>query len=647
MIKQAFHALVLLLAVRCMVVAQWPQQQMQQAVPGIEAAMKAGQIHEALRQLEALHQSVSQMTGPNSPAALEILVAIADVHTRLGNLAKAEPMLEHVMAMLARNGALGSPDDGFVRMRLARLRLAQGKTAQADRPIRDALQIMERNAVPPASQNYTNALDMLCSVYEAQGRYEDYVKTSANIVTLVMQRDPGGVDHANALNRHARGLMMQTKFVEAALELKQAMEMAGRLGVGLSVADSAAMMAKCLALTGDYVQGEQIIREVIGGLRRGTGTEQVVAELQGMLAFFCVGQGKIDEAETLAKAALADGALLPGAATRKAHCLSILANVAAARGQLDQTRLLVNEATATAAKAYGETHPKFASFLFDMAELLGAMNDTGLAMPLAERALNLWLKTLNPGNALIALSWQQISDLWLKLEDYDKALVLLDKAAPVLKNALGPEHAKTLSCDLMRAKAYLGRNAKGDARRAQEIARRLLEVMLPKSPVADIETLLRLSTAAALLAGDVEAALASSRRLWTSLSGRLPEGQADGDFGNRLYISALIRAGQPEEARRRFKAWSSALHQSLNQTGSQLHARQWSQAQRSDSMFAPAIALEDGPLLFETMQRFKGVLMDLMEHEHQLMMLASRTTETRTLAAEVQSLTAALRRSWM
>ena len=649
MIKQVVQTLVLMLAIRGPLVAQLPQQMQQQAMPGIQSALMTGQIHEALRQLQTLHQNLCQVAGPNSAPALEVLLVIGDLHVKLGNLTEAERIYEHTMRVLELSGAVGSPDDGFVRMRFAGLRLAQGKTEQADRAVRDALKIMERHGVPPASQNYTNALDTLCSVYEAQGRYEDYVSTAANIVKLVMQREAGGADHANALARHARGLMMQTKFVDAALELKEAMEIGERLRLGLIVANSAALMAKCCALTGDYVQGEQITRQVIDGLQQGSGTEQVVAELQGMLGFFCIAQGKIDEAEALARKALALGGSLPGAETRKAHCLSILANVAAGRGRVDETRLLVNEATAAAVKAYGEEHPEFASFLFDMAELLGALNDTGLAMPLAERALNLRLKKLNPGNAMIALSWQQIADLWLKLESYDKALVLLDNAAPVLKKTLGAEHAKTLSCDLMRAKAYVGRNAKGDAQRAQALARRLLDIMVsaPGQQVADIENLLRLSTAAALRAADIEAALASAQRLWASLSGRLPQAQLDGDSGNRLYVSALLRSGQREEARRRFIDWSLALHQMMNVSGSLIHARQWSQAQRSDNMFAPAIALQDGPLLFDTMQRFKGLLMDLMEHEHQLMTRASRQPETRTLAAEVQALTAALRRSWL
>jgi CHAT domain-containing protein len=643
----SFRTVVALSALHGLAWGQTALQLMQQATPSIQANVMAGKINVALDQLDALHKRVSRIAGHNSAEALELRVAIGDLYRGTGKLAKAEQIYESAKDLIVASGGSGTFNDAYVTMRLAALRLAQGKTDQADRAVRDALKVMDRIGIQPTNQNYTNALDTLCSVYEATGRYNDYVNTTSKILDLVRQREQGGSDHINALMRHARGLILQTRLVEAASELKQALEFSQRLNSALQMTACAALLAKCTALSGEFAEGERMTRQVIDVLSHADGMDQSIAEMQQMLGYLCLGTGKFDAAEAAAKKSIELGDNLPGAPVRRAHSLTILANVEASRGNINATRKFVNDAMASATTAFGEEHPEFAAFIYDLAELMGGLQDNALALPLAQRALSLRLKTLNADNALIAFSKLQIAGFWIALEDYDKALPLLDESGPVLKATVGPLHGKTLSCELMRGKAYAGRNRKGDAARALQISRKLLEIMPSTQSPVDIETLLKLSTISALHSGDPAGALVSAKRLWKSISNRTTKDQAEGDSANRFYISALIRLGKTAEARERFLSWSHALSQTLNKVGGALNARQWSQVQRVDGVFAPPVAIEDGPLLFDTIQKFKGLFMDMIEHEHRLVLLAASKPETRQLAQRAQSLSAGLRRSWM
>ncbi|MGV3659052.1 MAG: CHAT domain-containing protein [Prosthecobacter sp.] len=617
-------------------------------VTAIKSVILEGRIEDAKVQAQEFQQALARLGGAEHPVALEALVMVGDLHRATGGLTEAERIYQHVMGVLRKHGALGTNSDAYVTGRIGMLRLAQNRVTEAGEAIRRSLGLMDKLKTPPTASNYTTVLDALCSVYEAQGKYQDYAQTAARVVELCKKREPGGLDHLSALIKHAKALISETRLQDALNQLLAAKKIAEQQKSPASLAVIVCWMGKVVAILGDPVKAEELVRQARTYFTQGKGTQEMEAEIQGLLAILCSNNGKLEEAEALATALTKAPESIPGALTRRANAFSVLAGVAARRQDIAKARHWMDMAMSAAEKAFGKTHPELASFLFDLSDLLGVLSDTALSLPMAERALAIRKEKFGKGNSSIAISQYQVALLYSGLGRHEDAARLLKEAEAVLTKNLGKLHMRTLQCRLARGcLVFASRPDAAAAREALEIAEGMLRDLPADAPPGNKEAVLRLVTISHLRMGNAEAAVKAAEQMCASQRLYLSPSAAAGDISNRFRVGALLRAGRHEEGRAVYLAWSDALNEAVDKLAFSMNARQLGQLKATDGVFVPPVLLEDGPLLFQAIQRYKGLFMRLIEREKRLLNKAGQDARTRPMAEKISTLSSELRRQWL
>ena len=163
---------------------------------------------------------------------------------------------------------------------------------------------------------------------------------------------------------------------------------------------------------------------------------------QGALAAYAAARPLFERALAITEKAL--GPEHPSTAT----CLSNLAGLLYARGDLPGARPLIERALAIDEKVYGLEHPEVATDLNNLATLVKDQGDLAGARPLFERALAIYEKALGPEHPAVAASLNNLAGLLQAQGDLAGARPLRERSLAICEKALGPEHpdtAKTLN----------------------------------------------------------------------------------------------------------------------------------------------------------------------------------------------------------
>lgn len=628
--------------------AETVQQMVVRHVSAMKAAKLEGRLEDAKAQAQMLHQSLVRLGGPETPAALEALIFVADLSMETGDVAAADRIYHNIMAVLRKHGALGTGSDALVTGRIGMLRLAQNKVGEAHEAIQRSLRLMEKLGTARTHVNYTMVLDALCSVYEAQGKYAEYSQTTAKLVGLCKQRESGSYDHMYAIVRHARALIIETRLQEAVDELLAAKTLAEKLNASAALGAIMYQLGRVAAMANDPVNAEKLLRQAQAYFTQGRGNAVVDADIHQHLAMVCIYNGKADEAEKFANALAQVPDSMQGAKLRRAQAYSLLAGVEATRQNVDKARHWAGLAVTKAEEALGKTHPELATFLFNLADLFNVLSDTALSLPMADRALAIRKDQLKPDNSLTAVSRCQVAQILIDLNRDESAARLLEEAEPVLTKSLGKLHMRTLQCRLAGGLVALKLRPDADgAREALKIADGMLKDLPADAPPGNRESVLSLVAMAHLRLGNTEKAAETAEEVCASQSGRLSAEAAAINPSNRIRVNTLLRAGRHEGARAAYQAWSDGLNQLVNKVALSMNARQLGQLKSTDGVFAPPVLLEDGPLLFQAIQRYKGMFVRLIEHERGLFNAAAQNAGTRTMAEKINSLSSDLRRLWL
>jgi tetratricopeptide (TPR) repeat protein len=160
---------------------------------------------------------------------------------------------------------------------------------------------------------------------------------------------------------------------------------------------------------------------------------------------------------------------------RLAAALTNRASVHSARGELERSRALQEEALALFERAVGPDHPLVGGSLHSLAAIATWQGDYARSLRLGERALANREHVLGPDHPEVATTRIGLAGVYYTLGDSDRARVTVEAGLSSLERALGPDHP-----DLARGLGLIGalhksEGAYAEARIAFERALRINE----------------------------------------------------------------------------------------------------------------------------------------------------------------------------
>jgi tetratricopeptide (TPR) repeat protein len=130
---------------------------------------------------------------------------------------------------------------------------------------------------------------------------------------------------------------------------------------------------------------------------------------------------------------------------RTATSLDNLANLLRDQGELDAARALHERALAIREKVLGPEHPRTATSLNNLANLLRDQGELDAARALHDRALAIREKVLGPEHPQTATNLNDLALVLCEQGEVAAARPLLKRALPIREKVLGPEHPETAS----------------------------------------------------------------------------------------------------------------------------------------------------------------------------------------------------------
>ncbi len=110
------------------------------------------------------------------------------------------------------------------------------------------------------------------------------------------------------------------------------------------------------------------------------------------------------------------------------------------QGRYQEAIKIAQQALVTREKALGPDHPDVALSLNNLAELYKSLGDYAKAEPLGQRSLAIREKALGSDHPDVALSLNNLAELYRALGDYAKAEPLYKRSLDIWEKALGPDH---------------------------------------------------------------------------------------------------------------------------------------------------------------------------------------------------------------
>jgi CHAT domain-containing protein/Tfp pilus assembly protein PilF len=152
-------------------------------------------------------------------------------------------------------------------------------------------------------------------------------------------------------------------------------------------------------------------------------------------------------------------------------------------GKYDEALPLTERAVAVGEEALGAEHPRVAMSLNNLAELYRLKSNYERAESLLQRALNISEKALAAGHPAIAESLNNLARLYRLRGNYERSETLFKRALEINEKALGAEHPRVATALNNLAGLY---RAKGELARAEQLFLRALaireKVLPPEHP---------------------------------------------------------------------------------------------------------------------------------------------------------------------
>ncbi len=425
---------------------------------------------ESLRVLELLERGVQEARAMQADPLLqaELLLALGEIHTQIGALDEAGPLLEE--ALRIREGRLGPGHPELVEplVALGLLREAQADLDEAEALTRSA-QTLAGTTLPRGHPATRRAAAALAHVLEARGRYDEALPLVQGLVRFHEEERSESPELASALKQLSNLHFYQGDYLESEAVSLRALGL-NRTLYGETHPAAAGDLVNLGAIRfelGDPEAAEARFREALALQEPWYGRNHpAVAANLTMLGRALVRQERLDEArevlleaEGIARTALGD------AHPRVASAVNELGLVAQLGGDWTEAEARFREIVAIYDAVYPDGHYYQGVANSNLAGILQASGNPAAAEGLFRTALRIYAATLPESHQLEGIAWIRLGGALLAqgaLDAAEEALVrgrniLVSQGASPAWSDRAEEHLERIEEERRAAAASPGR----------------------------------------------------------------------------------------------------------------------------------------------------------------------------------------------
>jgi serine/threonine protein kinase len=334
----------------------------------------------------------------------ELLETLGGLYQKLGNLPRADSLLNASLAK--RRALLGAddPDVGQSLVALGLLRADQARLPEAEQLVRDGLAKIAR-ARPAGHPSIIAATQALGRVLQDRGDYAHAIPVLEDVVRMRETTDTLSPDLAASINQLANSHFYAGHYPVSDSLIHRALEMHRTLfGDGHPlVADNLIDLGAIQYEYGRYDEAERLYRQALDINRRWFGDNRV---------------------ET-------------------ASNLTLLGRALVKEDRNDEAADVLRQALAIQERVYGPAHPQVASTLNEMGSVALSGKRLDDAEAAYRRMLEIYRKVYGDNHYLIAVAMSNLSTVAMRRGSYAEAERMMHEVVARFTSSLSPEHLNT------------------------------------------------------------------------------------------------------------------------------------------------------------------------------------------------------------
>jgi eukaryotic-like serine/threonine-protein kinase len=361
---------------------------------------------DSLRVVTLLDRGLEQARSLDAEPAMqaELYLTLGGISQKLGKLGRADSLF--TLALDRRRALLGDnhPDVAVALVALGDLRADQAKFEDAERLVREGVDIARRTS-SPADPGVANATAALGRVLQERGQYDKAIPALEEVVRLRQTSNQRPTE----------------------------------------IATSMSLLADAHFYAGHYDASDSLNRRVLAIYTQAYGERHpLVADILINLGAAQFDRGSYKEAEAFDRQALAITRSFYGNDShRTAGNLTMLGRALVAELRLEEATGILSEALAIRERVYGPVHPSVASTMNELGNIAVRREKFDDAERYFRRMLSIYHTVYGDDHYLLALATSNLASTFMGRKEYHAAELLYREAIRRYASTQGPEHLNT------------------------------------------------------------------------------------------------------------------------------------------------------------------------------------------------------------
>ena len=381
---------------------------------------------EDLRVVSLIDRGVQEAESLRAEPAVQVSMfrTLGGIYQSLGDLEKSDALLSRALKQRRTLFGADSAEVAESLVALGLLRIGQAKFEDAERFVRDGLEMTKRH-VPPGDPAVARATMALGRVFEERGGYKDAIATLEEAARLHEAREPASADLAATLR-----------------ELFNSQFYAGNLSTA-----------------------EQIGNRVLAMTRKVNGERHaLVAEDLINLGAVQHERGQYAEAERYYREALAINESWYGKDHYKtASNLTMLGRSLQMQKRYDEAADVLRRAVAIQERVFGPIHPRVASAVNDLGMIAQNRGDLDEAEAAFTRMAAIYRSVYGDKHYLIGIATSNLASVYVLRHQYARAEPLYRQAIAMFSETQSPQHLNTGIGRIKLGRALVGQKRYAEA----------------------------------------------------------------------------------------------------------------------------------------------------------------------------------------
>jgi tetratricopeptide (TPR) repeat protein len=417
--------------------------------------------------LDRTQTSIDQSLSGEDKAQDRLRETIGVVNLNLGRLAKAQMLLESVVAFRRKTLGEEHPETLAAKTELANVYATAARRKEAEDLYR---QVLDRRLVSPGKDapETLQAMSNLATIYRDQGRWTDAEKLNDQVLAGLrrLQRDERDPDLLKAMTNQANVYALQGRLDEAERLSGRVLEL--RRAAGPEQPETLAAMtghANIISDRGHLKDAEALDRQALTIAQRVMGPEHPdTLMFKQNLANALYEQNRLPEAEALSRELLASYQKNVGPS--HPDTIAVMSNLAAMvgnQGKLKEAEALLRKAHGSSLRLWGPDHPDSLKIAGNLAAIYQEQGRSEEAEPLLRETLVRMRRVLGPENPSTVQVMHNLGVVCQSRGLLSEAESLLRPAVAAFRKTLGEESSYTQSAVMHLAAVYQAQGRKDKA----------------------------------------------------------------------------------------------------------------------------------------------------------------------------------------